>query len=121
MKPVAKIAIIGIIVVIGYKYADAYLKRWRRFSDVQNSGGKLGVITPYPHALKIGDTVELDQDPPIFGAGCVKAKLADPNYNGVVQVTATPSPNLFVVNKKYTDKNPYQIGSFRKVKATRLT
>jgi hypothetical protein len=80
---------------------------------VHDDGGWLAIDTPMPHNLKIGDSVLIEQDKPIFGSSCVEVRLADPNYNGVAIVTKIPSDKVFVLNKKFTNKNPYQIGSFK--------
>lgn len=119
-----KWTLIGLVVAILLLAWYFYSKRWKKFSDngqggalywsetrIENApasvtgGGLLGFRSNGPHGLKVGDRVEIKQDP--------GAKY--PQYDGESVVTHVPTQTIFVIDKGFAGNSPVNPGSFRKI------
>jgi hypothetical protein len=93
-----------------------YQRRWKKFSDNGQSGilnqlaggsdigGGLGIVSNEPHGLKVGDVVEIEQEP--------GAKW--PSYDGEALVSHVISETVFAVDKPFKGNSPVNPGKYRK-------
>ena len=77
---------------------------WAFFDNLFNSG-RVGFVSPYPHNLKVGDSVYVYQDPGFF----------NPEYNGYHTVTKILNAYEIVIDVSWGIGTPAQGGSIVKV------
>lgn len=109
------VIVAGLVAILGYYF---WVIRWRKFTDngqagslqikfgdgSNTGGGAVAFKSIKPHGLKVGDKVEIKQQP---GA-------EHSSYDGSATVNYVISDTIFAIDKSFMGNTPVNPGEYRK-------